>query len=214
MQRERMAGSWFLLLAAPFFLNDFGGIYLTNGLAWLANDYGSRLIPLGLCWWLARRGEPGFGGGHRGWLGTAPWLKLLGWTLLLGCVGTLMDKYGLRFWGSVLPDASLGGYPVEGAFLEWFDLTFGLVLVAVSEEVVFRAAAARFFAALPAPLFYLATSLLFGAAHWSGGFPLVVNASLIGFVFMLFYRNTGLLWPLIAAHFLVNFVDFSGLWPW
>lgn len=203
---------WFWLAAAPFFLNDFGSIRFDTAISWLANDYLSRLIPLALIWWLWRRGEPGFTDMARGWWGGWPgWPAFAGWSLALAATGIAVDQLGPPVWKSFLPASGLGGYPVESGFLVWFDLTFGLGLVALSEEVVFRAMAARCFAALPAVWFYLATSLLFGAAHWSSGLPTCVGAALIGCLFMVFYRATGLLGPLVAAHFAVNFVDFSGL---
>lgn len=213
MQEGRISAKWFCLMVIPFFLNDIGGIFITNGIGWLANDYISRLIPLAIAWHLVRRSGQGwamFG------LGRMRVSHFVASAVMLSVVGIALDQCGLAFWEKTLPDTAMGGYPVEGVFLEWFDLTMGLLLVAFSEEVVFRSAAAQFFDKLGMIPFYLVTALLFGAAHWSGGIALVVSASFIGATFMYFYRATdsgGRLWPIVFAHFAVNFVDFSGLWP-
>ena len=49
------------------------------------------------------------------------------------------------------------------------------------------------------------TSLLFGAAHFSGGPLLIVFATLAGLGYGLVFHLTGRLWAAVLIHFLFNF---------
>jgi uncharacterized protein len=48
----------------------------------------------------------------------------------------------------------------------------------------------------------LVTSLLFGAYHWWSGVGNILAAVLMGVLFMLFYRRSGSLWPVVLSHYL------------
>ncbi|MFQ5765785.1 MAG: CPBP family intramembrane glutamic endopeptidase [Rhodospirillales bacterium] len=99
----------------------------------------------------------------------------------------------------------------EGAF-RTFDLTVGLVLVALSEEVVFR----YLFAILwqhrgwSVPMLYVASSFAFGLLHLPQGLALVAFATVTGFLLMFLYRDSGSLWPVVAVHYALNLLIFSG----
>ena len=91
------------------------------------------------------------------------------------------------------------------------DLTFGIALVAFSEEVVFRRCARIFFRTyiINDWLLVLFTSILFGAYHWWTGIGNIVEAVLIGVLLMLFYLRSAALWPVVLAHYLTDVVDFA-----
>ncbi|NVO57875.1 CPBP family intramembrane metalloprotease [Rhodobacteraceae bacterium B1Z28] len=55
----------------------------------------------------------------------------------------------------------------------------------------------------------VAASLLFGLAHFSGGFALVVFASILGLGCGLGYFATGRLWVSVAMHFSFNFLHLA-----
>ena len=57
------------------------------------------------------------------------------------------------------------------------------------------------------------SAIAFGLIHWSGGFHSVVITSIIGAVFMLLYLKTNSLPGVMAAHFIVNFIDFATFVP-
>jgi membrane protease YdiL (CAAX protease family) len=111
------------------------------------------------------------------------------------------------------PELFIAQFPyLEYGPLKMFDLTVGLALVAASEEMVFRYAFARAWLQRGGGVggLYLVSSLAFGLLHAPQGVSAVVDAFVAGLIFMFFYRRIGLLWPPMLAHYLVNFLIFSG----
>ncbi len=103
--------------------------------------------------------------------------------------------------------------PIDEHNLKIIDLTFGLALVALSEEMVFRDLFHRCCAFLGrSPAFtYLASSIAFGLLHAPQGAALVMAATLSGLALMALYRLTASPWPCVAVHFAVDFVLLSDL---
>ena len=96
------------------------------------------------------------------------------------------------------------------AALAAIDLTFGLALIALSEEWLGRV----YFRAVVAPRLSDGAAMagLSGAAfalmHWSGGVADVVCAFPVGVLFMLSYMRTGSIRPALAAHLAINLIGF------
>jgi membrane protease YdiL (CAAX protease family) len=90
----------------------------------------------------------------------------------------------------------------------------GLALVAASEEIVFRRLLRN--ASLPyvgdGVFAILVTSLIFGAYHWWTGIGNILLSATIGILFMVMYRRSGALWPVVLVHYLVDLIAFSGVW--
>ena len=110
----------------------------------------------------------------------------------------------------------LGGIPaIAHPFWRWMDLTLGLVLVGIIEEVIFRGCMRQFLSRYTdrPGLIILASAIAFGAIHWSAGLSAVFATSLVGAVFMALYLATGSLPAIMLAHFVINFIDFSHLLP-
>src|ERR1700730_1453362 len=82
-----------------------------------------------------------------------------------------------NFGRSVANLGVLGQYPHPTGWLKAFDLFFGLALVAISEEVIFR----RYIRLAFRPYLgdgifaVLTTSVLFGAYHWWAGLGNVLS---------------------------------------
>ena len=118
--------------------------------------------------------------------------------------------FGLMRYAGWFP---LAGFPpLDNVYLKAFDLTFGIALVALSAELVFRHVAAR---AMDRPgaswvLRDLLPAAVFGLIHLPQGAALVVTALLIGLVLMRLYRATGSLWPPILVHMAFDLLVFSG----
>jgi len=198
-----------VVLAAPFYLNDFANIFVDDFALWLVIDYVLvKGFVLACAWGMLSRGVlswPDLG-----------FVKLkakqfLAWTLAMTAVGLVLDQYAYDYlaW---LPSWKLGGYPGEpGSWLYTFDLWFGLTLVAVTEEFVFRGLAWNALRPrLGLAATYLATSLAFGLIHWSLGLPAIISTALIGAAFMVCVQKTGSILPTLVAHFVVNLVYFGG----
>jgi hypothetical protein len=80
-----------------------------------------------------------------------------------------------------------------------------------TEEVVFRRCAREVFKPYVGDgmLMVLLTSLLFGAYHWWSGVGNILAAVLMGVLFLLFYRRSGALWPVVLSHYLTDVVSFA-----
>lgn len=209
---------WYLLvlvlLASPFYLNDFANIAVKDWRLWILLDYlcvklTLLILILGLI--RSHRMQAADFGLMRQQL--APFLTT---TLTVTLVGTIIDQNGYALIAQLPGYTSLGGMPaITSATWNWVDLTFGLVLVGIVEELVFRGylhTVLRRFTANNAAIVAL-SSLVFGLAHWSNGLHAVLITALIGAVFMIAYIRTRSTPAIMLAHFLINFIDFADVIP-
>jgi membrane protease YdiL (CAAX protease family) len=88
------------------------------------------------------------------------------------------------------------------------DVSLGLLLSALVEEMVFRRLA---LAVLPGPGWarLIASSLLFGLIHWGHGYGHMVETAVFGLGLGAVYLGTGSLRLVFAAHYAVNFLAFG-----
>jgi membrane protease YdiL (CAAX protease family) len=102
-------------------------------------------------------------------------------------------------------------YPQPGDWLYWLDTVLGIALVAYSEEVVFRRCARQVFQPHLGDgwLLVLVTSLLFGAYHWWTGIGNILEAALMGVLFVVFLQRSAALWPVVLSHYLTDIADFA-----
>ena len=202
------------LLIAPFYLNDFSNIYVKSWQWWLFIDYTSvKLFPLLLVGWVIRYGKTK---PHKIGLTPQPVLPFFIVLVFVTLIGTILDQNAYTFIAEMPGYSALGAMPViKSPFWNWVDLTFGLLVVAIVEELVFRG---YMFACITEyignKLFVIiVSSLFFGFIHWSGGLHVVCVTSIIGAVFMAAYIRTRSLPSIMLSHFAVNFIDFSGVIP-
>lgn len=200
------------MVAAPFYLNDFANIFVKDFRVWLLIDYVFvKALPLGFLTYLV--GTKRLTGAELG-LRIPGASQLVGFTLLATILGIGLDQIGWPFFKSILPNTHLGDMPaITNPTVATIDLYFGILFVAITEEVVFRGLAftalREQFASVKKVFIY--SSLLFGLIHWSLGLHAIINTAIIGFVFMVVVWKTGSIIPTIIAHFLVDFVSFSSL---
>ena len=138
------------------------------------------------------------------------------WEAALWIAGLVLVDHYLGGWirrtiNAALPATVLGTYPRLDGWLYFFDVVFGIALVAYSEETVFRRCAGHIFKPYFGDSFGLVivTSLLFGAYHWWTGVGNVVEAALMGVLLMLFLQRSVALWPVVLGHYLVDIADFA-----
>jgi membrane protease YdiL (CAAX protease family) len=134
---------------------------------------------------------------------------VINWGLLLIPI-SCATWIAAQIYSATLPALRLGAYPRPDGWLLLFDLTAGLVLVALHEEIVFR----RVMREVLAPLgdgrsMALVSALLFGAFHWWTGIPNMAAAGIFGYVAMRIYCRSGALWPLVVIHYLADFWYFG-----
>ena len=196
-----------VLAALPFFLNDFLFLRTTTGLGWLAADYGSKLLALAIVFALPAL--------RRALAGTRPIRRPL-WraaalALLVAAFVTVAD-YFFRVVAPIEVEAMvLFKYPkISSPVLYWTDITYGLALTAVSEELIFRGLFARLLARHCASetVLIAASAVFFALIHWSHGLTAMVVAFVAGAALMALYRRTDSLLPPMAAHYLINLWDF------
>ena len=203
-----------VLLASPFYLNDFANIYVKNWRWWLFIDYvGVKLFPFLVVFWLIhskkiRASEFG--------LTTQTIPSLLVVFLVVALVGTTIDQNGYQIVAKLPGYSPLGGMPaISNPVWNWIDLTFGLFMVGIFEELVFRGYMHTFMSRYTRNSFAIVviSAVAFGLIHWSLGLHDVLITSIIGAVFMIAYLRTRSLPAIVLAHFAVNFIDFAGIIP-
>ena len=197
---------WFGLAYSVFLLNDVLFIRSSDWQSYLAVDYGSRVLALALL--LVPRApravvlqreqrRVGFGQAILLIVACVVWERVLAVSVL--------PELGLIFG-----TGRLANFPVLPPGIKQLDLLFGVLLVAVSEEVLSRRLAKFVLRDLLRDKFQVTvvSALLFAGMHWSQGVPNLIYVFLIGVVFMAVYLRVGALWPLIIAHYIIDAIAF------
>lgn len=192
----------------PYFLNDFSNIFVTDYPLWVVLDYVARLFVLGFLYVMVRRSDLT--------------LAELGMTRLpltdgiLWTAGTMVAAMGYLYLSEFIlapyfPKGALGGVPVDAnSPLFLFDITAGLFLVAISEEVVCRGLTFSVLRSrLSTPVLAIVSALLFSAMHWSLSTHTLVDAFIYGLIFVPATLVTGTIWPATITHFFVNYVLYT-----
>ncbi len=112
---------------------------------------------------------------------------------------------------TLLPETRLGSIPeIPSNWLQLFDLTVGLALVAITEEVVFRGVLqtrlASFLRSQSSGV--MVASVLFSLAHWSNGVGSVMLTCIVGLGFGLCVSGSRSLVPTIIAHYVADLLVF------
>ena len=180
-----------VLLASPFYLNDFATMYVKNWRWWLFIDYvGVKFFPFLVVLWLihskkTRASEFG--------LTTQTMPSFLVVFLVVALVGTTIDQNGYQIVAKLPGYSPLGGMPaISNPVWNWIDLTFGLFMVGIFEELVFRGYMHTFMSRYTRNSFAIVviSAVAFGLIHWSLGLHDVLITSIIGAVFMIAYLRT------------------------
>ncbi|WP_319778022.1 type II CAAX endopeptidase family protein [Maridesulfovibrio sp.] len=200
-----------ILAALPFYLNDFNNIFIKHELLWLAIDYGAKILPLAFLFYLLKKEILSWAD-----LGLValPFKQLILWTIGITALGLCLDEPGFALWSKLLPAMRLGSIPIgTDSPLYTLDMTIGLALVAISEEIIFRGLA---FTALrkrkqSIPKIFLISAIIFGLIHWSQGPTAIIATAITGSGLMVCMYCTGSIYPTIIAHYVINYLSFSGL---
>lgn len=207
-----MAAGWIAFaLVLPFFLNDFFFAVAVEAEAWLFVDYATKALVLYAALWLVfvkrlNQAELGLNP-----LSRSPFLR---WTAVLTLLGVAIDQLVPLALGPWFPSWRFFSFPeLYDDRILYLDLSFGLALTAVAEEVIFRGLLVFMLLARyqNAAVAVVVSSLLFGLMHWGLGPALVINAFLWGILPALSVIKTRSIYPAVVAHYVTNFVDFSGL---
>jgi membrane protease YdiL (CAAX protease family) len=201
---------WYILIFVPMVTSQVVRLYQTTALGWLICDYAGRLGALAILALIpmaratAYRQQPPL---------RTSWLETVLWSITLVIVYPFFSAWVAPTINAWIPHTRLGHSPSLHGWLNIFDLTAGLALVAYHEEIVFRRCAQavlNFRGCKDITMIFL-SSLLFTAYHWTTGIGNMVAVFFFGIYVMLFLRRTGALWPIVLTHFLVDVVNFSGI---
>jgi len=202
----------FLIIVALFLVKGLFNLLVRDFEIWLIIDYILvKVIPIWLILYLIHKkkylkySDIGFAK-----IGLT---KLITLTIIFTIIGTAIDQIGWQLWPLILPTYKLGGIPFDfNSWLFIFELYFGLLFVAIVEEVVFRGFG---FTALKErinsyPIIFIILSLIFGLVHWSWGSHAIINTFIISAVFLVCVWKTGNIIPLVISHLLVDYFGISG----
>jgi CAAX protease family protein len=205
--RALPAPLWFLAVLFPMVASQILRLQQSDTATWIFWDYAGRLGALAVLVVIPSARAVAFRNQH---------LRMSYWEAAFWIVGIVLIDHFLCGWirrniNVALPATVLGAYPEPHGWLKIVDDIFGLILVAYSEEMVFRRCAHHLFRTYlgEGSLLVIVTSLLFGAYHWWTGIGNIVEAIIMGIFLMLFYSRSPALWPVVLAHYLTDVVDFA-----
>jgi uncharacterized protein len=198
---------WFVAALIPMVVSQVVRLQQPDPAMWIFWDYAGRLGALTV-------------------LGVIPsarivafrWerLRIAIWEATIWIIGIVLFDHYFCGWirrtlNTAFPATVLGGFPETHGWLHIVDGVFGLVLVAFSEEIVFRRCALHLFRIClnDGYVLVVVTSIFFGAYHWWTGIGNILEAALMGVLLMLFYRRSAALWPVVLAHYFTDVVDFA-----
>jgi uncharacterized protein len=204
---DAIPGLVVLVMALPFYLNDFAYIRYQNHLAvFLIIDYLTHVLPVALTAWFFRERIFQLASlrmqlpRQSTLVMHATWLSILG-VAIEKLNGPLGDFFGMRFYR--FPD-------ISDPTLKVFDLTIGLAFVALSEELVFRGAFMGWLeerGVKPLAL-VLISSLAFGLIHWGRGPGSILTSFLWGVAPAIVGLRIGSIRPTIVAHYVTDVAAF------
>jgi membrane protease YdiL (CAAX protease family) len=198
---------WFAAAIASMVGMAIARLTQTAPTSWIACDYAGRVGALALLAAIPAARTVAFAREQRriGLLETVMWV-----------LGTLaFDRiidHALADWIDLaLPSTRIGRVPHPEGWLHLFDTSLGLLLVAYSEEVIFRRCSR---AVLRNSLgdglaMVITTSVLFAAYHWWTGIGNILATMSYGVLAMLFDRRAGALLPVVVSHYLCDVANFS-----
>ena len=208
-------GLWFAIAVAPFLLNDLANIFVHNFTTWIIIDYiFVKGFPLVVLIYLLRSRVISLAD-----LGIKRlrFFTFFAWTISFTIIGLYGEAAFRHYLAPLFPNTTLGYIPWDSdSPLAVIDLYFGMLLVGIFEEIIFRGFAFTVSKRwrLTIPMMFILSSLLFGLIHWSLGLAMIVKTTLIGAIFMVGMWKTGSVVPMIVAHALMDFTFFAGIHIW
>jgi hypothetical protein len=201
------APAWFVAALIPMLGSQILRLHQHDPASWILCDYAGRIGGLAILTAIPSARAVAFRRERR---------QLALWKVALWIVSIVLADYFAGAWirstiNALFPATALGGYPALTGWLYWFDIAFGLALVACSEEVIFRRCARHVFRSYLGDryLLVLITSMLFGGYHWWTSLGNIAEATFVGVLLMLLLQRSGALWPVVVAHYLSNVTAFA-----
>jgi uncharacterized protein len=201
---------WFAGALSIMLIGQVARLYQVDVAAWLALDYGWRIAAVGL-------------------LAVSPAMRRIAfpkkrpavyWALALFAIlmvvivdrtATAILTSPTRPWDPVFWVRSIVAPPKISGVAYLVDISFGLALVAYSEELLFRRVAFHVLGRYVGngALLTLTSAVLFGLAHWWTGIPHIIATVCMGAIAMAMYKHMRpAIWPLVIAHYICDVIAF------
>lgn len=202
-----------LLLVAPFYLNDFAFITLSGTYGVYLVDYFTRIVVLGLCFFIPLSRKMVTAKHVSAWTKKEVWLVVL-CILCLPILGRFLHSFievpVINMTGSM---GLFQFILISDPLLYVLDLTAGLMLVAISEELVFRKFMSKYLEhfKLSYRSVLFISAMVFSLMHWSSGVGRLLYCFVNGVIYMAIYLKFRRVWPLILTHWAEDFIAFGGI---
>jgi len=199
--------SWFLAGMATMVAMEIFRLRQTEPIAWIGCDYAGRIAALALLAAIPAARAVAFPC-EQSKIGLR---EVTLWIVGIVAFDRIVDHALAEYVNAAVPGTRVGEIPRAHGWLYAVDLSGGLVLVAYSEEVIFRRCARALLRNSfgDGPAMIIAAALLFASYHWWTGFGNIVATLSFGIVAMLFYRRDGTVLPLVLAHYICDVYNFS-----
>jgi uncharacterized protein len=204
---------FFYILAAIYLFNDFIFIYTGTIAQYLFFDYLFRIISIALIVYLLKIK-----------IISLSYLKLnllsykafFFWSLYLIFIGLIIFFVLEEILLTIVPKINLFTYPkYDDSVSKIIDLTFGLIIVAVTEELIFRG---YWYSYLKEKInndikIIIISSVVFGLIHWSIGIVPVFTTAVWGVFAVVSVMRTNSIYPALFAHYIIDLISFSEIIP-
>jgi uncharacterized protein len=204
---------YFYILAAIYLFNDFVFIYTTTITSYLIFDYLFRIISLVIIIYLIKIKIISFSYLK---LNLLSFRAFLFWSLYLVFVGLIIFFILEEILLKILPDIHFFNYPkYDNSYSKIIDLTFGLIIVALTEELIFRGYCYSYLTEKGYSYIKIVviSSIIFGLIHWSVGITAIITTGLWGIFTIVSVKKTDSIYPALLAHYLLDLISFSEIIP-
>jgi membrane protease YdiL (CAAX protease family) len=205
-----------VILFIPLFVNGFHNPLLIDKtwLFWILDIFNYIVVPIGVAVFLFSRS--GLRAHHIGlyWPKcTAEWIKLIIHTVGFSLTYYFIAYHLSKFFSKAYPSQTLFRYEwmIPTDFISRLLISFYFALTAgIAEEFYCRGILVKLFSQYGAGKFWivLLVSSLFAIAHWEGGVKAVLATFFIGAFITTYYTRFKLLFPVIVAHFIYDWIVF------
>lgn len=198
--------AWFAAALMPMIASQIVRLHQSNAANWIFWDYAGRIGTLAILAAIPAARAAAFRLDKR----QMPLWEITLWILGISLTERISQPVSC-FINAAFPTTILGVYPRPSGWLYLIDLGFGLALVALTEEIIFRRCARHVLHPYVGDgnVALVATSLAFGCYHWWSGLGNVLAATIIGSLLMLMMRRSVSLWPVALAHYIADVVAFT-----
>jgi membrane protease YdiL (CAAX protease family) len=187
-----------IVAVSIFTLNDLVFVAITSPWLYFAFDYLCRIVVISMFVWAIMREKIPLQHLRLNKIDAKTFLVK---TVELLIIGFILEKFGDK----MLPSFGFLHFPeYPSVSLKIFDLSIGLLMVAFTEEFVFRGLLLNILQKHSV----IISSVLFGFIHWGSGADSVIIATIIGAFFARTTIKTNLIYPALVAHFWINFFCF------